>query len=86
MDKRIDLGFMDVPKGYEKLSIERKEDVCDILIEKLLIMLDKQLPAYVNRFDFVKDVLESSLLSNEEEENYEVCQVIRDTIKRLDEV
>lgn len=85
MDEQIELGYIDVPKGYEKMSVKRKEDLCDILIDKLLISIDKQLPAYINRLTFLREVLESSLLTNEEEENYEVCQVIRDTIKRLDE-
>jgi hypothetical protein len=86
MNDEIELGYIDVPIGYEKLNPENKDDICDLLIERLLIALDSELPVYISRITFLKEVLESSLITNEREENYEVCSVIRDTIKRIDAV
>jgi hypothetical protein len=51
----------------------------------MLLSLDKKLPTHLNRINFLIDILESSLIINEENENYEVCSVIRDIIKRLDD-
>jgi hypothetical protein len=83
--EHIQLGYIDIPKNYNKLSIKIKNNICDLLIERLLISIDKELPEHINRVTFLKEVLESSLETNEEHENYEVCSVIYDSLNRLNE-
>ena len=84
-EEHIDIGFIDVPKGYEKLTDENKSNICDLLIDRLLFVLDKELPVQIGRVSFLVSVLESSLITNEEQENYEICSVLRDTLKRINE-
>lgn len=84
-DEHIDIGFIDVPKGYEKLTKDKKDNICDLLIDRLLYVLDKELPVQIGRVSFLVSVIESSLITNEEHENYEICSVLRDTLKRINE-
>lgn len=82
---KIDIGYIDVPKDYAALTTDKKDALCNRIIDKLLFTIDKQLPAYMNRISFLDEILESSLESNEKEENYEVCMVIKDMINKLNE-
>lgn len=84
-EEHIEIGYMDIPVGYNELDDNKKKVLCDKIIDTMLLSLDKQLPLYVNRIDFLIGVLESSLIINEQDENYEVCSVIRDIIKRLND-
>jgi hypothetical protein len=85
--KHIDLGFIDVPIDYTKFDNKQKEALCDRLIDTLIQYIDRELDEapHINRINLLNDVLESSLLSNEYLENYEVCGVIKDMITRLNE-
>jgi hypothetical protein len=82
---KVGLGYIDVPKDYATLKIEEKDALCNRIIDKLLFAIDKELPTYMNRITFLDEILESSLESNEQEENYEVCMVIKDIINKLNE-
>ena len=47
--------------------------------------IDKELDPEINRISFLDDVLESSLMSNEEDEEYTVCQVLFDCRKLIND-
>ena len=49
----------------------------------LLLHIDKHLDPHINRISFLDEVLESSLMTNEEDEEYIVCQVLFDCRKYL---
>jgi len=83
--KQIDIGYLDLPADYSQFDEERKKDVCNNLIDLLFITVDKSLPKEINRMAFVKEVFESSLITNELQENFEICSVIRDCIKQINE-
>jgi hypothetical protein len=83
MRKQYRLGHIDVPVKYCEFSNEQKIEIQDNLIDSLLHNIDKNLPPEINRITFLSEVLESSLITNEKMELYEVCQVINDTRKRL---
>lgn len=83
--EQIDIGYIDIPKEYCTLDAEGKQVICDKIIDILLLQLDRNLLPEINRIDFLDEVLESSLITNEEQENFEVCQVISDCRKRLNE-
>lgn len=85
--KQIDLGFLDIPISYQDFTKEEKDILCDRLIDTLIEYIDKQLIRlpHINRVKFLNDILESSLMTNEMMENYEVCIVIRDMQIRLNE-
>jgi hypothetical protein len=80
---QIDIGYIDIPKEYLTLDSESKKVICDRFIDIMLLQLDRNLSPEINRIDFLDEVLESSLITNEEQENFEVCQVISDCRKRL---
>lgn len=79
------IGYIDIPEGYINLSQEEKYAICTKILDKLITKIDRNLPAHINRVVFTMDILESTLITNEEEENYEVCSVIRDIQKILNE-
>jgi hypothetical protein len=83
--KKIDIGYLDIPKEYLKFSDEDKKLMCNNLIDMMLYIIDKQLDPTYNRITFLDQLLESSLISNEELEQYEVAQVLYDCRKILNE-
>ena len=83
--EQIDIGFIDVPKEYSSIDDEMKIKLCDKIIQSMLVQIDEVTPKYINRITFLNEILESSLISNEEQENFEVCSVLRDIIKRLND-
>ena len=83
--EQIDIGYIDVPKEYELFDDEMKIKLCDKIIQSMLIQMDKVTPKYIYRITFLNEILESSLITNEEQENFEVCVVLRDIIKRLND-
>jgi hypothetical protein len=83
--EHVELGEIKIPRYYHTFDKDDKQMVCDKIIDVLLTHIDKELDPYENRIDFLNMVLRSTLISNEEEENYEVCIVIKDCITRLNE-
>lgn len=85
MTEHVELGQVRIPKEYHNFDDKHKQIVCDKIIDTLLIHIDKELDPLENRIDFLNMVFKSTLITNEEEENYEVCVVIKDCINRLNE-
>ena len=83
--EQVEIGFIDVPMNYVTLTDYRKDVVCNNIIDSILIQIDNSLPQHINRINFLIEILESSLLTNEEEENYEICAVIKDMINKLND-
>jgi hypothetical protein len=82
-EDHIELGFIDIPKAYSTFTPTQKKAVCNQLIDLLLTDIDKNLEPHINRISFLDEVLESSLQSNEQDEEYIVCQVLFDCRKYL---
>jgi len=82
---QIEIGHIDIPVEYNNFTDYKKNVLCDKIIESMIIQLDKELPEHISRMVFLIDVLKSSLITNEEDENYEICSLIRDILKRLDD-
>lgn len=76
---------MDIPKEYCNFTEKEKRAVCNKLIDMLLTTLDRELDPVINRITFLNDVLESSIVSNEELEQYEICQCLMDIRTILNE-
>lgn len=83
--EHIELGYFDIPKNYLEFTDKQKNDVCNKIIDVLLLHIDKQLDPTINRISFLDEVLESSLQTNEQEEEYIVCQVLFDCRKMINE-
>jgi hypothetical protein len=84
---QINLGWMDIPKDYIKYDDETKILFCNDLIDTMLRLIERDLSRapQINRINFLIQVLESSLITNENMENYEVCSVLRDCINQIND-
>lgn len=76
--QQVKIGEIEIPKDYWTLSDDVKKELCEELIDTLLRVLDKQLNQGINRNEVLDELLISSIISNEELENYEICQVMLD--------
>jgi hypothetical protein len=47
-------------------------------MEQILNIIEKQIPSHINKIEFLDKVLESSIITNVQEEHYEVAQVLTD--------
>jgi hypothetical protein len=83
-EEEIDIGSIDVPIDYSKLNSKQKKAVCNNLIDTLLMSIDRTLPPHINRIQFLDEVLESSIESNNDLERYEISQTLYDMRKQLD--
>lgn len=83
-EDEIDIGDIIVPIDYSKLNNKQKVAICDNLIDTLLMSVDRILPPEINRIQFLDQILESSIESNNELEQYEISQTLYDMRKRLD--
>jgi hypothetical protein len=77
--------YEDIPKEYCQFTSNEKRAVCNKLIDMLLTTIDKELDPTINRITFLDEVLESSIISNEELEQYEICQCLMDIRTILNE-
>lgn len=82
LPKSIKIGDLEIPEDYFKLHSVDKETICIVIMEQILKLIDRQIPSYINRLDFLDKVLESSIITNVQEEQYEVAQVLTD-IKQM---
>jgi hypothetical protein len=81
--EHIELGYFDIPTAYPDFTAQQKKVVCNKIIDVLLTHIDKNLDPTINRISFLDEVLESSLITNEQDEEYTVCQVLFDCRKYL---
>lgn len=83
--KQIQVGNLDVPKDYFDFSVEDKKELCIEVMDAMLTVLDRNLSKGINRIDVLDSILENSILINQLNENYEVCQVLSDIRNLLNE-
>jgi hypothetical protein len=83
--EHIELGYFDIPKAYPDFTTQQKVKVCNKIIDVLLLHIDKQLDPTINRITFLDEVFESSLITNEDAEQYTVCAVLNDCRKLIND-
>jgi hypothetical protein len=76
--KSVKIGSLNIPEDYFNLSADEKEAVCLVIFDDILTLVDRQLPKYINKMEFVSKIIESSLITNVHEEKYEVAAVLKD--------
>ena len=84
----MDLEQIDFPIDYVTFTEERKNVILDKIIDASLVLIENALMfnPEINRMNFLLVSLGESLEQQEAQENYEVCALIYDLIKRIDEV
>jgi hypothetical protein len=81
--EQVELGWVDIPKEYFNLTPKRKQVICNNIIDTLLTALERDLDPTINRITFLDEILESSIISNNDLEQYEVSAVLNDCRKQL---
>jgi hypothetical protein len=81
--EQVELGYVDIPKEYFNLTPRRKKVICNNIIDTLLTALERDLDPTINRIYFLDEILESSIISNNDLEQYEVSAVLNDCRKQL---
>jgi hypothetical protein len=81
----VKIGHLDVPVDYFTLPVDEKEVICNSILESMLYILEKHIDPEVNRFDILNKIIDSSIIMNEDHENYEVAGVLFDIRKMINE-
>jgi hypothetical protein len=85
MIKSIKVGELEVPADYWSLEDQLKREICLTIIDAMLVIIDTQISPELDRLLILNRLLESSIQTNEQDENYEVCQVLTDIKTLLNE-
>lgn len=72
------IGEIEIPTDYFDMTAEQKHDVCLGLFEVMIDALNRTAKPEYDRFMILDKLLDSSIQTNVEEENYEVAAVLRD--------
>jgi hypothetical protein len=78
MERHIKIGEIEVPRDYWNLSLNKRRELCETLIDTILVVLEQQIRPDMNKIRVLDLLLISSIITNEELENYEICQVLSD--------
>lgn len=81
-NKQFDIAELLLPKDYANFKPHLKKALCNKIIESLLVIIDKSVSPEYNKMEVLDEMLESSIITNQEDENYEVCQILYD-VKNL---
>jgi hypothetical protein len=94
--QKINPETMQLIKVYESVTEAMKENtnikrpsINKAIVENTIycgyrwLLVDRDLDPMYNRIDFLNEVLDSSIMTNEEEEQYEICSVLLDCKKQL---
>jgi predicted hydrolase (HD superfamily) len=82
--KNIKVGELEVPADYFSLPQEDKDVICYSILESIMYLLEKHVDnEYFNRKMVLERIIESSIITNEMEENYEVAGVLFDVQKLI---
>lgn len=81
--KQFKISEIEIPSDYFELNDEEKEAVCVGILNFMLTILDKQLKPEVNRMFALGLLIESSIITNQEDELYEICAVLTDVRKLI---
>jgi hypothetical protein len=85
MEKHVKVGELEVPVDYFKYDKEDKEILCNEIMDMMLHILDRQLRPDIDRMQILDKLLESSIITNQELEEYEICQVLMDIRNLINE-
>lgn len=83
--KMVKIGHLDVPVDYFTLPIDEKEVICNAILESMLYLLEKHIDPDINKNYLLNKIIDSSILMNEHDENYEVAGVLLDIRKMINE-
>lgn len=81
----MEISNIDIPEGYFTATEEQKQLACAELLDTIYEMVDEVILPEYNRFEIIKIVLKHSIEHNQNKEQYEICAVLSDILKLIDE-
>jgi len=81
----IKLANLEIPKDIWSLSDEERKRIVTQVKTFMERLLFKELGVRVNRDEFLKKLIESTIIVNEAEEQYEICQVMKEIKEMINE-
>ena len=85
MMRRLLSDQIQMPNNYFNLSLEERADICLGVMETIYTEIIKTSGAQFDKIELFHRVLDATIEYNEKTENYEVCGLLADTKKLLDE-
>lgn len=83
--KNIKIGELEIPFEYFELTEEERNILIDEVYNSMLLLIDRTTNPVYNRKEILEKIIDSSLITNRDEENYEICQVLFDLKKHINE-
>jgi hypothetical protein len=77
------IGEIEIPSSYFELPDEEKSAICIGIFDIMLAMINKNAQPEIDRLMILNKMIESSIITNEQEENYEICALLTDIQKIL---
>jgi hypothetical protein len=77
-DDSVDIGELKIPVDYFKFTDKQKVSLCNTIIDSMLYIIEKNVEPEFDRMEILDGIIESSIITNLEDENYEVVQVLSD--------
>lgn len=84
-NKHVQVGEINLPVNYFTLTEKNKEDLCHEMTELLLATIIDRVDPNEDTIKLLHLVLDSSIMVNEERQNYEICGFLKDMKTFLDE-
>jgi len=77
-NKHVKVGELEIPTDYFNMDKVDKKELCLLIIDTMMTVLDKNISPEYNRITILNTLLDSSIQTNVVDENYEICQVLKD--------
>jgi len=78
MKNHIKIADLQIPKNIWELTEEERKELVITVKEFLETLVDRQIKDNTNKKVFMVKLLESTIIVNEQEEQYEICQIIKE--------
>lgn len=85
MKKKIKIGEMEIPTDYWSMKDDEKRFLCLSITETIIDLLEQKFTDKIPKMEILNLIIKSSIQTNEQDENYEVCQVLTDIQKFINE-
>jgi hemoglobin-like flavoprotein len=83
--EHIKVGELEIPVDYWSIDKEQKEDLFNAIMDSMLRILDRNMNKNIDRVQLLNRILESSIMVNLQEEQYEIVDVMTNIKKLLNE-
>lgn len=85
MNQHLKLADIEIPKDLWKLKPEERTELVISVKTFLERLVNTQISKRADKKYFMKKLLESSIIVNEQEEQYEICSVMKEIKDMIDE-